>query len=781
MKLSIEWLKDYVDVDDIQELSEDLTMSGSEVEEIEKPFESIKGVISAKVIDVKPHPNADNLNICSVNDGSNVYTVITSDKSVKRNDFVAFGLADNASDVNGKMVRSVDIRGIKTDGMLFSLEELGLESHSNYVFKFEKPVELGKDIVEILDLDQTVFEIEITPNRPDCLSHIGLAREVATVRRKKLRVPEVEIDIPKGNVSISIESKECIRYLAVKIDGITVEDSPLWLKRRLASVGIRAINNIADITNYVMMETGHPVHAFDFDKIPSSKIIVKNAKGGEEFVALNSKTYTLKGGEILITDGDQILALAGVIGGKDSGISQSTKNILIEVATFDPVRTRKTSKGLNLSTDASYRFERGVDPNDTLYVAKRIVRMILSLSGGKISGMEDLYPKIVKPVVVKLSNKKLSSYMSFTPDPQEVFDVFNMLEMKVSKDQTSWVVEVPTFRQDISQDVDLIEEFARIHGFNNISSIMSMPFIRGNKNKWWDFKNKMRFLLTSLGYFENVNYAFSDPKVKALFGNSFKESPELLNPVSPELSIMRPSLLFNLIDALAYNVKHQESDVKFFEIGKVFEADNELEKISFVSTGKIEPLDYTDKRMGSLLNFKGDLETIANYFHLDLNFTNEKIDGFMNGQCGKIILNGEEIGLIGELTEDIRDFFDIDLAIYACEFDLEKMFKAIRTFEYKPSSQYPVSFKDLSMFVQKGKFQASEIIKLAQNSSEYVKDVKVIDLYTGKGVPVGSYSITIRITYGSMDRTLSEDEIDGAFSKLMELIEKTGIILRKVR
>lgn len=782
LKLSVEWLKDYVDIDDdIQKLSDDLTMSGSEVEEIQKPFEKIKGVISAKVINVMAHPNADNLNICKLSDGTKTYTVVTSDKSVKVDDFVAFGPADKASDVDGKIVRSVDMRGIKTDGMLFSLEELGLESHSNHVFRFEKPVEVGAEIVKIFDLDQIAFEIEITPNRPDCLSHIGLAREVATVNRKTLKIPKVKVDIPQGNVLISTESSECLRYFAIKIDGITVKDSPLWLKKRLATVGMRSINNIADITNYIMMETGHPIHAFDFDKIPSHKIVVKNAKGGEKFTALNSKTYTLDGGEILITDGEQILALAGVIGGKDSGITKSTKSILIEVATFDPVRTRKTSKGLNLSTDASYRFERGVDPNDTIYVAKRIVEMTLSLAGGRVTGSSDIYPKVVEPVTVKLSNKKLSSYMSFTPDPQEVSYIFNALEMKVSKDQNGWTVEVPTFRQDVSQDVDLIEEFARIHGFSNVQSVMSMPFIRGDKNEWWDFKNKMRFLLTSLGYFENVNYAFSDPKAKKLFGNTFNESPKLLNPVSPEMSIMRPSLLLNLIDALAYNVKHQENDVKFFEIGKIFEEEQESEKIAFVSTGKIEPLDYTDKRMESLINLKGDLETIANYFHIDLDFTNEESEGFVSGQCGKIVLNGTTIGLIGRLSEDVTSFFDLDLPIYACEFDLKKIFKAIQTFEYRTSSQYPVSFKDLSMFVQKGKIHASEIIKVAKISSEYVKDVRVIDLYTGKGVPAGSYSITIRITYSSMDRTLLDEEIDGAFSKLMEVIESMGITLRKVR
>lgn len=785
LKISLEWLKDYVEIGtDVKKLSDDFTVSGSEIEEIEKPFEKIHGIISARVDDVNAHPNADNLNVCKVYDGTKTYTIITSDKTVNSGDFVAFGPAEKASDVNGKIVKSIDMRGIETDGMILSLEELGLESHSSHVFRFEKPVRLGIDIIELLDLDQTVLELEITPNRPDCLSHIGLARELATVRRKTLKTPETFVNLPpSGGISVSIDSNNCSRYMAVRVDGVTVKDSPLWLKRRLASVGMRAINNIADITNYVMMEMGHPVHAFDFDEIPSSKIVVKDATGGEKFSALNSNEYMLNGGEVLITDGTKVLALGGIIGGKNSGISSSTKSVLVEVATFDSVRTRRTSKGLNLSTDASYRFERGVDPNDTEYVAKRIIDMILSLSGGEVVGMTDIYPEIVKPVNVTLSEKKLTSYMSFEPNSQEVNDVFTLLGMKVLKDKPKWNVEVPTFRQDIKQDVDLIEEFARIHGFNAIPTAMSMPFVKEEKNEWWDFKNKMRFLSTSIGYFENVNYAFSDPKIKAIFGNTFDESPKLLNPVSPEMSIMRPTLLINLIDALSYNVKHQENDVKFFEIGKIFKKDAEEEKIGFVSTGRRDSLDYTDKRDNSLLNFKGDMEALFRYLHVNnVGFLNENMDGFVLDRSGKVILNGKEIGIIGELSEEILKRFDLDFPVYAAELDLKMLFEQIGKFEYKPSSQYPVSFRDLSMFISKGKIAASAIIEIARKSSIYVLEINMVDLYMGKGVPPESYGMTIRITYGSMKETLSDQEIDKAFSNLMEILEsKDGIILRKAR
>ncbi|MGC8610872.1 MAG: phenylalanine--tRNA ligase subunit beta [Athalassotoga sp.] len=780
MKISIEWLNDFIDTGDLERLAEDLTLSGSEVEEIERPFEKIKGVFSAKVVERKIHPNADNLIVCKVDDGKGLHTIITSDKTVSEGDLIAFGSCLNASDVNGHIVESLEIRGIKTDGMAFSLQELGLEAHSEGIFKFEKPVEIGIDVKKLLELEQIVFELEITPNRPDCLSHIGIARELSAVRRSSFKIPKPSIDFHKGDFPVFIETDKCLRYMALKISGVTVKDSPLWLKRRLSSVGLRAINNVTDITNYVMMEFGHPVHAFDLEKI-NSRIVVKDAKGGEKFVALNSKEYTLNGGETLITDGENVLALGGIMGGKYSGISQETKDILIEIATFDPVNTRKTSRKINLSTDASYRFERGVDPNDTLDVAKRIAEMVISISGGKVDGFVDVYPTVIKPKKIFISSEKLSSYMSFTPDENEVEEIFDYLGIKTSRKDNGWECIIPTFRQDINQDVDLVEEFARIHGLDTIPSVMSMPFVKGESNPWWEFKNKLRILSTSCGYFENVNYSFSNPKVEGLFGDTFKSGIKLLNPVSPEMSLMRSSLIFNLIDSLSYNIKHQENDVKFFEIGKTFE-EKEEERIAFATTGAVSPFDYTDKRSQDLLIFKGEIESIFKNIHIDFEFSNENMAGFENGRCGRISLNGKKVGIIGQINRKVNEFFDVDTPIYVAELKIEEIFKNLRPFRYESYSQYPSSFKDLSMFVKKGEIKAEDIIKTARDSSKYVQDVRVVDLYTGKGVPQNSYSITIRVTYNSVEKTLSDQEIDSAFSKLMELIEsKTGITLRKVR
>ncbi len=783
MKISIEWLKDYIEIsNDVKKVAEELTMSGSEVEEIEKPFENVKNLFSARIVDVKPHPNADNLNVCKVYDGSIEYTVVTADKSVKVGELVIFGAANHACDFNGKSVQSMDIRGVKTDGMLFSLEELGLEAHSNKVFRFDKEIELGKDIVDLFGLDSTTLELEITPNRPDCLSHIGIAREISVIEGKKLKIPSPEVKFIPDNVNLSIESEGCFRYMGIRIDDVEVKESPLWMKKRLASIGLRSINNIADATNYVMMEFGHPIHAFDFDKIKSHKIIIRDAKLSENFTALNSKIYTFKGGEILIADVEKPLAIAGIIGGIESGINLSTKRILLEIATFDPVRIRNTSKGLNISTDASYRFERGVDPNDSVRVAKRLVDLIISIANGTVAGFSDLYPHHIEEKEVTLTNKKLFSYLSFEPENEDVEKIFNGLEMKCFSGSDGWKVKVPTFRQDISQDVDLIEEFARLKGYDSLPSKRSIPFVEGEGNKWWDFKSEIKRLVLSLGYFEAINYSFEDPKFYQFFGKTFKKGPELLNPISPEMSLMRSSLIYGLMNSLAYNVKHQEFDVKFFELGKVFGEDGEDEKIAFVSTGKLEPFDYTDKREVSLLNLKGDIEAIADFKHSNFEFVNETLDGFAIGRSGLIKINNKNCGIIGEIDEKVLDFLDLKVPVFAAEIDLKALFNSFEKVGYKPYSQYPITFRDLSMFVKKGKILSSEIIEVARASSKYVEDVKVLDLYTGKGVPSGSYSLTLRIIYGSMDRTLSDSEIDGAFNSLMNSLEaKEGITLRKVQ
>ncbi len=784
MKISIEWLKEYVEtVEDIRELSDELTLSGSEVEEIERPFDALEEVITAKVTEVFTHPNADSLNICRIDSGSGTYTAITSDQTVKSGDFVAFGPA-GASFASGKRVEAVELRGIMTDGVMYSLEEMGLETKSEHVFRFSEPVEIGMKLKDVLGLDLTAFELEITPNRPDCLSHVGLAREVATVEKRKLKLPPAEITIPEGEVDVRIESEGCNRYMAVKIEGVEVSDSPLWLKKRLASVGLRSINNVADATNYVMMELGHPIHAFDFDNLPSSMIIVRDAVKGERLLALNSREYEFDGDEILITDGETPLAIAGIMGGEHSGISGSTKNVLLEVASFDAVRIRKTSRKLGLSTDASYRFERGVDPNDTEFVAKRLAEMVVSLAGGKVTGSADVYPKVFEPETVKLSMSKLSSYTAINPDIKEVEEIFEGLGFKPSYENGEWSVEIPTFRSDITEAVDLVEEFSRIHGFDRMPTSRSFSFVLGEgRNEWWDFKNQMKNSLTGLGYFENLTYPFVDPEKITFFDSDerkWNETPALLNPISPEMSVMRPTLIVGLMDVLAYNAKRQEADVKLFEIGKTFDKEGETEKLALAATGRISPEDYEDKRIVSLLSLKGDIESIAEKLHTKIRFDQKDLPGLTEGRSGEVIVNGRISGFIGELSRNVLETLDLKVPVYVAELDLGSIFESAKGTEYKRYSQYPVSFRDLSMFVEKGKVKAERIVEFAKGSSEFVTDVKISDLYTGKGVPKNSYSVSLRITYGSMERTLSEEEINGSFVFLMERLEKMeGITLRK--
>ncbi len=788
MKLNVQWLKDYIDAnEDVEKLADELTMSGSEVEEIEKPFEKLRGVVCAKVVSVKKHPNADKLNVCVVNVGEKEYTTVTSDLSVKVGDMVAFGPAFEASTADGKEVKPSELRGVKTDGMMFSLEELGLESHSDHVFRFEeleKEVEIGANVKELLGLDLTTFELEITPNRPDCLSHVGLAREVGVVEKKPFRIPEPSISIPTGGVEVEIKTDGCWRYMAVRMDDVKVKSSPLWLKRRLASVGLRSINNIADITNYVMMELGHPVHAFDYDKIPSSKLVIRDAKKGEKLLALNSKEYEFDGGEILITDGENPLAIAGVMGGQESGVSSSTKRVLLEIATFDPVRVRKASKRLNLSTDASFRFERGVDANDTELVAKRLVELVTSLAEGKVVASVDRYPKKVEKRRVFLSKGKLDSYVAYSTDFDEVEDCFSRLGMDVERKESGWSVIVPTFRRDISQDVDLIEEFARIHGLDALPHSRSLPFIFSKKNEWWNFKMKAKKIATGLGYYEAITYPFVDPKMVEKFDDGKWNAPRLLNALSPEMSLMRPSLVFGLLNVSAYNLKHQQKAVRLFEIGRVFNSKGEKrekEMMAFISAGRLNEDDYTDKRNSAILNLKGDVQNLFDSLHVKADFVQKDMKGFEPLRSAEISLSGRVIGKIGEISKDVSDYLDVKVPIHYAEFDLESLFSNRQTVEYKRYSQYPSSFKDLSMFVEKGKVKAKEILEMARNSSKYVTDVKVSDLYQGKNIPKSVYSLTLTITYGSMDRTLSDAEINEAFTSLIDKLDSTeGITVRKV-
>ena len=784
MKLNVQWLREYVNsTNDIKKLSDELTMSGSEVEEIERPFERLSGVVSAKVVEINVHPNADKLNVCKVNVGKKEYTTVTSDLSIEVGDLVAFAPALKASTADGEEVKPSEIRGIKTEGMMLSLEEMGLESHSDHVFKFNERVEIGRDVKELLNLDLTTFELEITPNRPDCLSHVGLAREIAAMEKINYKIPKSLIKLPNAEINVSIKSDGCWRYMAVRIDNVEIKDSPLWLKRRLASVGLRSINNVADATNYIMMELGHPVHAFDYDKIPSSKLIIRDAQKGEKLLALNSKEYEFKGGEVLITDGETPLAIAGVIGGEERGVTDSTKRLLLEIATFDPVRVRKASKLLNISTDASFRFERGVDPNDTELVAKRLVELITALAGGNVIGTTDIYPNHVEKEKVFLSKEKLNSYAACSPDSRKVIDTFKRLGMDVAEKDDGWLVTVPTFRRDISEDVDLIEEFARIYGLDNIPKTRSLPFIFTKENEWWKFKSKIKNLVMGLGYYEIITYPFVDPKiVNAFYSKSrrLKGIPKVINALSPEMSLMRPDLVFGLLSVLAYNVKHQQSSVRLFEVGRIFTENVEKEMLAMISTGKMNPEDYTDKRNVELLNTKGDLENVLDSVHLEAEFVQKDLNGFEKGRSGEIMLKGETIGTIGEISKDILDLFDVKLPVYFTEIDMHAVFENEKNAEYHAYSQYPLSFKDLSMFIEKGKIKAEEIVETAKKSSQYVMDVEVSDLYVGKNIPKTVYSVTLTITYGSTEKTLSDNEINEAFTYLIDVLDsKEGVTIRK--
>ncbi|MEJ5228860.1 MAG: phenylalanine--tRNA ligase subunit beta, partial [Pseudothermotoga sp.] len=639
-------------------------------------------------------------------------------------------------------------------------------------------------------LNGKILEIEITPNRPDCLGVIGVARELAALCRKPLEKPQVSFKetnkVISDLVKISIEDVDgCPRYSAGFMESVQVKPSPIWMRRRLMNSGIRPINNIVDASNYVMLETGHPVHVFDYSKISDGHIIVRKALKDEQVLLLDERTYSLKGIETLITDNTKILAVGGIMGAADSGVNDKTKDIVLEVAYFNPVRIRRSSKALNIKSDASYRFERGVDPNDAFFVLARLVQIIQQLAGGMAAkGFADLYLKKISPREVTLRKSRLSLIMGTTVDNEKTEEILRSLEMKTERTNEGWKVVVPTFRPDISIEEDLIEEVGRIYGYERINAQMPrIPAIGGGWSNLQTFRKKVREFLIASGLDETMNLSFTSSK---LVEQLMKVVPvRLNNPLTEEMDCLRPSLVFGLIDSLAYNMRRQLRDVKFFEIAKVYNLQNgtpaEREKIGIIMSGQLNEDDYTDQRSVSLLNLKGILDELCDHLSIELEVEPVQIDWLVTGRSGMITLHDQPVGIIGMLSKSFNQVYDIKPEIYYMELDLEAIFKSYKSVrQLKVTPNYPAIRRDISLLIPVG-FSSKEITDFLNRSSEYVERVGVSDVYRGKDIPEDTTSVTFYAIYRALDRSLTDEEVNSIFEDTVRQIEtKFGVRRRFV-
>lgn len=779
MLVATEWLREYVDIDwTDEEIASKLTIAGLNVANvIDLP---IRGKITCGIVrEVSPHPRSEKLHVCKVFDGDSVHTTITSDMNICKGTKVPVAFPGTTLS-DGRIVEAMDIKGITSEVIMCSLQELGLEEKSECVYQIREEIPVGTDLIRYWKLDGKVLDIEITPNRPDCLGVIGVAREMAVLSGRPLKKPSVdytESDKPVNDmVSVFIKDVDgCPRYCAAFMESVKAVSSPVWMRRRLMSAGIRPINSIVDAANYVMLETGHPVHTFDYSKISSGRIVVRKANKSERVLLLDEREYSLHGIETLITDGEKVLAVGGVMGTADSGVSDKTDSLLLEVAYFNPVRIRKTSRSMNIKSDASYRFERGVDPNDVDFVMKRLIKVIEETSGGVAArGFVDKYVHKIPPRTVFLRDSKLSRILGIDIDQSSVEHILSGLDFVTERITDGWKVLIPTFRPDISIEEDLIEEVGRIYGYEKIEGkMLRIPVKSTGFGELQRFRKKINQLLIASGFDESINLSFcSSSVVKKLVK---MEPVRLKNPLSEDMDCLRPSLVFGLIDSVAYNLKRQLRDVKLFEIAKVYNFESgtvcEREKIGLVMTGKLNEDDYTDYRTVSLLNLKGVLDELANHLSVQFEVAEKEMPFFVPGRSAEIFLNDKSVGVMGMLSGDFNDFYDFKGDVYFMELDLQVIFENRRIFKQIGNlSSFPSVRRDISLLAPVG-FNCGKIVSHLKQSSEYVEKVGVSDIYRGKDIPQDVLSITFYVVYRAPDRSLTDEEVNDLFEKTVSEIE----------
>jgi phenylalanyl-tRNA synthetase beta chain len=791
VKFTYSWLSDYVTIKlSPTELAAKLTMLGFEVESQRSTLPNLEGVGVGRVLSCEALPKSDHLKICTVDSGAATYTVVCGAPNVAAGQLIAFAVPGTVLP-KGMRIEKRTIRGVESSGMICSEAELGLSDEADGILVLDANAKVGTPLNRLLNAD-TIFEINVTPNRPDCLGIIGVAREIAALTQKPLQAPKPRIR-ETGNkiqtaVKISIKDKNaCPRYAARLVENIQIGPSPKWLADRLQAVGIRPISNVVDVTNYVMMETGQPLHAFDFANAADGKITVRKAQAGERFQTLDEKTHTLQDTDLLICDGERPVALAGVMGGLNSEVSPETKDVLLECAYFEPTGIRKTAKRLSIGSESARRFERGVDPNGIPAALARATELILKTAGGVARGAIDVYPKKIKPAVVTYRPERANQVIGKALRETEMAAILKRLQFSIAKQKAAWRVAIPTFRPDLTREIDLIEEIARVYGYDRIEPNMRATVsLRNDRDRSEMAGERIRNTLTGLGISEAVTVSLLDPRTARAFLPLDATGIAVLNPLSEDLSTMRPSILTTLLSSTAYNLNRKNVDFGLFEIGSAFWLDKsgaviEKNRIGAVLSGETVRQNWQDKgRAFGPADLKGMLETFAERMRLPA-FRFEgggRLPYFTDSW--RLSINGEAAGDAGLLSEQCRGMYGIDAAVYGFEFDLDVLYKHIDwNRQAKATPRFPAVERDISFVIDES-YPAAKIDDLIRSAGgEFLEKHRLFDLYTGQQVPPGKKSMTYALHFRAPDRTLREAEIDARQKSILASLEQdAGATLR---
>ena len=806
MDTSLSWIKAYVPDLDVtaQEYTDAMTLSGTKVEGFEKMDADLDRIVVGQIDKIEKHPDADKLIICQVNIGTETIQIVTGAPNVKEGDKVpvvldggrvAGGHEPGQRVAGGIKIKKGKLRGVPSNGMMCSIEELGSnrdmypEAPEYGIYIFQKDVEVGSSAISALGLDDVVFEYEITSNRVDCYSVIGIAREAAATFRKEFHPPVVT---PTGNdedvndyVKVTVKDQElCPRYTARVVKNIKIGPSPEWMQRRLASVGIRPINNLVDITNYVMEEYGQPMHAYDLDTIAGREIVVRRAEDGEKFVTLDGQEREMDSSVLMICDGEKSIGVAGIMGGENSMITDNVKTMLFEAACFNGTNIRKSAKKIGLRTDASGKFEKGLDPENAQAAIDRACQLVEEMGAGEVvGGMVDVYAEKREPSRVTFDAEKINALLGTDLTKEQMLGYLKLVELEY--DETSNEIVAPTFRQDIHRLADVAEEVARFFGYDNIpTTLPSGEATTGKLSYKLRIEEVARNIAEFCGFSQGMSYSFESPKVfdKLLLpeDSKLRQAIEIRNPLGEDYSVMRTTSLNGMLTSLATNYNRRNKNVKLYELGNVY-----LPKALPLTELPDERMQFTLGMYGEgdFFSMKGVVEEFFDKIGLHKKETYDPNAGktFLHpGRQANIIYDGTVVGYLGEVHPDVADIYGIGERAYIAVIDMPEIV-ARATFDrkYEGIAKFPAVNRDLSMVVPKNIMvgQIEEVIE--KNGGAHLESYSLFDLYEGAQIKPGFKSVAYSITFRAKDRTLEESDISKAMDKILAGLEAMGIELRK--
>ncbi|MCG8402479.1 MAG: phenylalanine--tRNA ligase subunit beta [Firmicutes bacterium] len=808
MRVSYNWLREFIDLDGVapHELAERLTMVGLAAEGVNEPGKDIKNVYTGKILNVEPHPNADKLVICQViTGGEERVQIVTGAPNVSEGLVVPVAVV-GAKLAGGLTIKRAKLRGVESRGMLCSGQELGLdpstmpEEQATGIMILPGDTPVGVDVKPLIGLDDVILELELTPNRGDCLSILGVAREVAAILNRPLKLPPAAVinPLPAGGepVRVDIQDPElCRRYVARLLKNVRVGPSPAWLQHRLRAVGVRPISNVVDVTNYVMMELGQPMHAFDYHKLQDGHVMVRRAVSGETIVSLDNVERKLAPGMLVITDPSGPVAVAGVMGGFDSEVTENTTAVLLESAYFNPVSIRKTARDLALHSESSSRFEHGIDITGCLRAADRAAGLLAEMGAAEVADLVvDNYPAPAVEKTILVRPERVRHVLDVELGPADITGLLTGLQFEARGDEKGLLVTVPGHRSDITIEEDLLEEIARLHGYNRVPDTLPTGAITtGSMTHHQLLARQVRNFLSRVGFYEVMTYSFTTPGVFDRLGvdagHLLRDTVPLQNPLSEEQSVMRTLLFPGLLDVLQRNVNRRNMDAAIFEMGRLFfpsggaPLPREVNALAVAVTGKT-PAGWNSGSVEMDFYFlKGALGALLENVgvnHVSYRPASQE-PGFHPGRAATIYAGEQKLGVIGELHPDVLDAYNLKQRITVFEFNFDLLAEvAGNPVVYKPLPKFPGTDRDLALLVRVD-VPASRLVEvIRREGGNILRDLRVFDVYRGEQVAEGYRSIAFSLQFQAADRTLTDEEVSRQISAITGALEKElGVALRE--